>query len=249
MPDGGKIWIETKNETVEGSLNLGEERLKPGEYLTVSIKDTGVGMDEKTLSRIFEPFFSTKGKDKGVGLGLPVAWGIVKQHNGNIEVHSSPGKGSTFKLYFPVYEVHEKEEIKLTNNEGGKKETGSGETILIAEDEENIRELLSEVLEDLGYKVILARDGLEAIELFGIHRDIINLLILDIVMPKVSGYDVYRNIVSMNINIPTVFITGYTEEKLESKIKSNSTIDIVTKPFTPETIARKIRELLDRVKE
>lgn len=246
MPDGGKIWIETKNETIEGLLNLGEERLKPGEYLTVSIKDTGIGMDEATLSRIFEPFFSTKGKDKGVGLGLSVAWGIVKQHNGNIEVHSSPGKGSTFKLYFPVYE---KEEIKLKNNEGGKRKTGRGETILIAEDEEGIRELLKEILEDLGYKVILAKDGLEAIELLSTNRDSIDLLIVDIVMPKVGGYDVYKNIVSMNINIPTVFMTGYTEEKLEGKIKSNSTIDIVTKPFTPETIASKVREILDRMKK
>ncbi len=246
MPDGGKIWIETKNEIVEGPLSLEEETLKPGEYFTVSIKDTGIGMDEATISRIFEPFFSTKGKDKGVGLGLSVAWGIIKQHNGNIEVYSSPGKGSTFKIYLPVYE---KEEIKLENDEGRKRKSGGWETILIAEDEEGIRELLKEVFEDLGYKVILARDGLEAIELFRINRDIINLLILDIVMPKVGGYDVYKNILSMNINIPTIFMTGYSEEKLEGKIKDTITIDIVTKPFTPEIMVRKVREILDRVKK
>jgi PAS domain S-box-containing protein len=243
MPDGGKIYIETKNEILESPLNIGEESLKPGEYFTVSIKDTGIGMDEATLSRIFEPFFSTKGRSKGVGLGLSVAWGIIKQHNGNIEVYSSPGKGSTFKIYLPV---HEGEETRSENREEERRKLKGKETILIAEDEEAIRELLKEVLEDLGYKVILARDGLEAIELLEINKEVLDLLILDLVMPKMGGYEVYKKMISKNLNFPVIFMTGYTEEKFDENFDKERNVEIISKPFTPDFITKKVREILDR---
>lgn len=245
MPDGGTLWIETGNEVVAKSFPK-EERIKPGEYVTISIKDTGIGMDEEILSRIFEPFYSTKGKDKGLGLGLAVAWGIIKQHDGNIEVFSSPGKGSTFKISLPVYQnVEEKVEIR----EESKIEIKGKETILIAEDEEGIRELLNEILVKYGYKVILAKDGLEAIELFETYKDKIDLLILDIVMPKVGGYEVYKSISYSKKDIPTIFMTGYSEERFEDKIKNNELVSLVTKPFTPESILQKVREMIDKSKK
>lgn len=243
MPNGGILSIETRNELIKDSFPEEGHQLRPGEYFTISINDTGIGIDEANLSKIFEPFFSTKGRDKGVGLGLSVAWGIIKQHDGHIEVSSSPGKGSTFKIYLPVYK---KEEIKVEVKEENKKIHYGRETILVAEDEEGIRELLKEILGNAGYKVILAKDGVEALELFEINKSIIDLLIFDIVMPKLGGFEVYKNILSRNLPPPTIFITGYTEENIESQIGSKNLVEKVTKPFTPDSILQKVREFLDR---
>lgn len=242
MPKGGKLFIETANECLEEPKG---EDLKPGEYVTISVEDTGVGMDEKTLSRIFEPFFTTKEKGRGTGLGLSVVWGIVKQHDGHIEVWSAPGKGTKFKIYLPVYKVEEGKTEEAKGEVDIDKFRGN-ETILIAEDQEEIIALLKETLENLGYKVILAKDGLEAIELFEKNKNAVNLLILDVVMPKIDGYEVYESILSHNPKIPVIFMSGYSEENVEEKIKDKSFVSMIAKPFTPGLILQKIREMLDK---
>ncbi len=247
MSDGGTLSIETGNELIKDFPSKEEHQLKPGEYVTIMIKDTGTGMDEITLSRIFEPFFSTKGKEKGAGLGLSVAWGIIKQHDGHIEVWSSPGKGSIFKIYLPIYEREEGEKAEFKEN--NEKLKHGKEAILIAEDEEGIRELLKEGLENLGYKVILARDGYEAMKLFETNKGFIDLLILDIIMPGVGGYELYKKFSLQFSNIPTIFITGYSDEKLDEKLTNEKLVTVFSKPFSLDSIVHKVREILDRFKK
>ncbi len=243
MPEGGTLTIETKNEIIRETLSDPKKALKPGEYLTLTFKDNGIGMNEEIISKIFEPFFTTKPKGRGTGLGLSVVWGIIKQHDGHIEVWSEPNKGSMFKIYFPIFEVVEKESKSFDNE---KTIRGGNECILIAEDEEEIRELLRQILEKLGYRVILAKDGAEAIKLFEKNKDRVNLLILDVVMPKISGYDVYNKISSKFPEIQVIFITGYSEEALKEKITNLSKTVVIPKPFTPDIILNKVRNILDQ---
>ncbi len=241
MPRGGLLTIET--ELVE----LDKEYMKthaveaPGIYARISVTDTGIGMDEKTRERIFEPFFTTKEMGRGTGLGLAIVYGIIKQHNGYINVYSEPGKGTTFRIYIPLIkpEFKEAESIVLPAPKGGT------ETILTAEDDAEVRRLTKEVLENFGYKIIEAVNGADAINKFIENKDRIQLLLFDLIMPKKNGKEAYEEIRKVMPDIKVLFTSGYTADIIHEKGILEEGINFIPKPVSPDDLLRKIREVLD----
>jgi PAS domain S-box-containing protein len=251
MPGGGNLTIETRNVELEEAYQREHPYAKPGRYVQISVSDTGVGMDTETKERIFEPFFTTKETGKGTGLGLSMVYGIIKQHGGLIEVESELGRGATFHIYLPVDEKAVKEEAQevLPPLRGGT------ETILVAEDEEALRALTRTVLEELGYTVLLAKDGAEAVEVYEANSEKIALLLFDIVMPRMGGREAYERISSPNDPVPVIFMTGYSAEIVQYEfVKQNKFIEeagaaLMQKPYTVETLGRKVRETLDGMRK
>ncbi len=241
MPEGGLLTIES------GLVELDEEYLKthacgrPGKYALISVADTGSGMDEKTRERIFEPFFTTKEPGKGTGLGLSIVYGIIKQHNGHINVYSELCKGTTFKIYLPLIrsKVAETQPITLSSLEGGT------ETILVAEDDKEVRKLSKDVLECFGYKVIETGDGEDTINRFKENEDKIQLLILDVIMPKKNGREVYEEIRKIRPDIKVLFMSGYTADIINSKGILEKGANFISKPVSSHEFLRKVREVLD----
>jgi polar amino acid transport system substrate-binding protein len=201
-------------------------------------------MDEATRSRIFEPFFTTKEQGRGTGLGLAMVYGIVKQHNGYISVHSSPGKGTTFRMYVPLISVRSVGEETQALHPPARSREGK-ETILVAEDDAALRKLSTVVLTASGYKVITAEDGDDAVEKFRSHKGEIRLLILDMVMPKKSGKDVYQEITRMTPRIKAIFVSGYTADKVRSDDLVEGT-EFILKPVSPRDLLKRVRDVLDR---
>jgi CheY-like chemotaxis protein len=242
MPDGGSLTVET--EIVE----LDEEYIKthgygePGMYALISVTDTGAGIDEKTKERIFEPFFTTKEVGKGTGLGLAMVYGIIKQHNGYINVYSEVGKGTTFKIYLPLI----KTEVKDKKPEVRPSSIGGTETILLAEDDADVRKFTKHILEEFGYKVIDAENGEDAINKFMENRDKIEILILDIVMPKKNGREVYEEIKKVKPEIKALFMSGYTANVIHEQGILEEGLNFVLKPISPTVLLRKIREVLEK---
>lgn len=241
MPRGGVLTLQASNVTLDETFCHRHPFIPVGDYVQISVIDTGMGMDETTRSRMFEPFFTTR--EKGSGLGLSVVYGIVKQHNGHILVESQLGKGSRFDLYFPTHrDAFVQEAMEVLSEEIPK----GTETILVAEDEHEIRELLKAFLERLGYQVITACDGEEAIEFFSAHRDRIDLAILDAVMPKLNGPQVYERIVSSSPDLPCLFLSGYSEEVVSRYFDQSLSIPILHKPVTLRNLGIKVRDILDQ---
>jgi PAS domain S-box-containing protein len=244
MPRGGRLIIETRNVSLDEHYCRQYPTCEPGDYVQVLVSDTGTGMDQETLDRIFEPFFTTKDVDKGTGLGLSLVYGIVKQHRGHINVYSEPGKGTTFKFYIPVAS-ESSEEIHRSLHPAV---TGGSETILVADDEKALRNLSSDVLEALGYNVITAQNGDEALEIFEQRSNSIDLLLLDVVMPGTGGIEAYRKIIALGSDVPVIFMTGYSSEVLDSSKAGMVDIDllpIIQKPYTLDALGRIVRETLD----
>lgn len=238
IPDSGKIVIETYTRYIDQEYSDFHLDAKPGEYVVLSVTDTGVGISKDIINRIFEPFFTTK--EHGTGLGLSIVYGIVKQHGGFINVYSEVGQGTTFRIYLPAVYEEEKEEFE----KGEKVEIrGGNETILLAEDEERLRSTVADILQSLGYKVYSVANGLEAVELFREKADEIDLVLLDIVMPILSGYDAMREIVKIKPSVKIIFATGYSLNGLNLNLEG---FDIIQKPYSYESIAIKVREVLDR---
>ncbi|OPX98529.1 MAG: Blue-light-activated protein [Syntrophorhabdus sp. PtaB.Bin006] len=240
MPKGGTLTIETN--TVE----IGREFIrihgfgKPGRYVQIKVSDTGMGMDEATQENIFDPFFTTKEVGKGTGLGLATVYGIVKQHNGYITVHSKLNHGSSFHIYLPEARVTVDQEQQQTVSV-----KRGNEKILVAEDNEEVRHFMREVLQQYGYKVIEAIDGENAIERFKHHRGI-GLIIVDSVMPKKNGREVYEEIRKLQPYIKTLFTSGYTKDIVLDKGIEDGKFDFIAKPLSPTTLLQKVREILDR---
>jgi CheY-like chemotaxis protein len=211
------------------------------------VSDTGGGMREEIQARIFEPFFTTKEVNKGTGLGLSMAYGIIKQHEGHINVYSEIGNGTTFKVFLPAVDVVVEEEKK-----GLKPVVLSGiETILVAEDEEALRHLSKDILETLGYEVLMAKNGKEAIEMYIENRDRIKVLVFDIVMPLTGGAEAYEQIRAAGGNVPVVFMTGYGSEVMYDRIAEqgkeidHSMMKIIQKPYSLDGLGRAVRDVLD----
>ncbi len=252
MPNGGRLLIKTGQIELDESYCRKYPYMKPGTYVQIIVSDTGVGMDDSTKAHLFEPFFTTKEVGKGTGLGLSIAYGIVKQHEGNINVYSEPQHGSTFKVFLPVNDgLIEQEKAQLQDEI-----SGGRETILIAEDEEILRILAAEILESLGYKVLLANNGTEAIEIFANNQREINLLLFDVVMPSKGGPEAFEEICSIAADVPPViFMTGYSSEIIENSFVSykntgkNRTKIIIQKPYSVDGLGRKVREVLDSIGE
>jgi PAS domain S-box-containing protein len=244
MPQGGKLIFQTESAILDDAYCQRFPDSKPGNYALLSITDTGHGMNEEILSQIFEPFFTTKEKGKGTGLGLSTAQGIIKKCGGYIEVQSTPGLGSTFKLYLPC--VEESAELFKPEISTACDILPSGnDTILIAEDDTRIRELICEVLRQSGYTVLEARNGKEALALANKYPHPIHLLLSDVVMPQLSGPDLAKQLSVLRPDIKVLFISGYTDGELASYRNTSHSIPLLQKPFLPETLARRIRELLD----
>lgn len=243
MSEGGTLLIETNNVEIDETYKHNHPYAQTGKYVQITVSDTGTGMDAETRTRIFEPFFTTKEVGKGTGLGLSTVYGIVKQHEGLVEVYSELGRGTTFKIYLPVEENSADEESGIAQAPI----RGGDETILIAEDEDALRELATHILEDLGYSVITAKDGQEAVELYKEHNGKIDLIMLDMVMPRMGGYDTYEQMCKLQNNPPVIFMTGYSLEMLQNRFneKKEITDPLIQKPYNIEMLSRKVREVLD----
>lgn len=243
MPNGGQLLIETHNVEMDETYTQRHEYAHPGKYVAMSVSDTGMGMDAATITRIFEPFFTTKELGKGTGLGLATAYGIVKQHEGMIEVYSEAGKGATFHVYLPVSSGAAQGRAERPADDAVR---GGTETILVAEDHAGNLEMVDEMLRRLGYRVILAKDGEEAVEQFRKHQGEIAMALLDVVMPRMGGPEVYEKIRGMRPGLPVIFSSGYSQEsaRLASLVVQGAVL--LQKPYEPRILARKVRELLDR---
>lgn len=243
MPEGGKLCISAYEAFIDNSFKKTCGHGKPRHYGVISVSDNGIGMDKKTKERVFEPFFTTKEVGKGTGLGLATAYGIIEQHNGHITVDTSPGQGATFNIYIPLNTTPiqhiEHKELTLSLRKGC-------ETILIVEDDEEVRRLYRTILEEYGYTIIEAKDGLDAIDRFTIHKDAISLVILDVVLPKKNGKEVYENIKKIEPSVQVLFMSGYTADIVNSKGIVSEGVDFIAKPVKTETLIWKIRKLLDK---
>jgi PAS domain S-box-containing protein len=244
MPEGGELIIQTSVADMDEEYIRVHGYGKEGIYALISVTDTGIGMDEITKGKIFDPFFTTKEVGKGTGLGLAIVYGIIKQHNGYINVYSEPKRGTTFRIYLPLTEAI-KEEAVHAKEEEAKKIEGT-ETVLIAEDEGHVRKFTKETLERFGYKVIEAADGDEAIEKFKENEDKIQLLILDVVMPKRSGREVYYEISKIRPDIKVIFVSGYPADVIHEKGVLEESFNFVPKPIPPTRLLELIREVLNK---
>lgn len=241
MPGGGRLVISVLPKTMDHHFIRTHGYGKQGGYAVLSVEDTGTGMDEKTIKKIFDPFFTTKEVGKGTGLGLAIVYGIVKQHNGYIDVNSEPGKGTTFNIYLPlVHRTVEEEKLSPLAVKGG------SETILVAEDKLEVRKLTREVLENGGYCVIEAPDGEGAVKAFLEHMDQVDLLLLDVVMPKMNGKEVYDRLKEVRPHLKVLFMSGYTSDILLRKGVYDASSDYIAKPVPPLELLAKVREVLDR---
>ena len=242
MPDAGDIYLETSNVVFSRSYAKPQE-VKQGNYVRISITDTGIGMDEETASRVFDPFFTTTGRERGTGLGLASAYGIVKNHGGMIHVYSEVGQGSTFNIYLPAVDA-KPEQISFYDEEEVKH--GREEVILLVDDEKVILDVGEELLNALGYKVFLASGGNEAIEIYKENKDKIDLVILDMVMPGMSGGETYKVLKSINPNINAMLSSGYNIRGEAADIMKHRVNDFIQKPFTMTKLSHKIRNILEK---
>jgi len=243
MPDGGSLIVRTEVTNIDRDFVRAHGYGEPGKYALISVSDTGIGMDEETRKRVFEPFFTTKEVGKGTGLGLATAYGIVHQHNGYIEVYSEPGEGTTFRIYLPIIDT---KIIEEEVEEGHTLPPLGTETVLLAEDEPQVRESMKSLLERNGYRVIEAEDGNSALEKYIIHEADIDVLISDVIMPKRNGKEVYDIISRTRPEMKTIFISGYTADIVELK-GIPDTCTLMTKPFSPHLFLKTLRNTLDGV--
>jgi PAS domain S-box-containing protein len=243
MPRGGRLDIALRDVVVEPSAN-DPAALRPGRYARLEISDNGMGMDADTLDRVFEPFFSTKEKGKGTGLGLATVYGIVKQSGGHISVKSAPGQGTAFRIWLPEVEA-EVAPTSAPTPTGAEAPQGS-ETILLVEDEEAVRSLLHEVLSGSGYRVLVAASGAEALRISRAHSGALDLLLTDVVMPGMGGREVATLLGAERPGLRVLFASGYTAEAIARQGVLEPGTDLIHKPFTPDALLHRVRERLDR---
>ncbi len=240
MPRGGKLTIRIDRAAANSHFMTTNKNVDLSDHALIEISDTGIGMDKKTIEKIFEPFFTTKELGRGTGLGLSIVYGIIEQHNGYIDVRSQPGEGSVFSVYLPIVWLEPENENDASQIVGGI------ETVLIAEDNKELCQLSMKVLRDHGYSVLAATDGLAAVEMFRQHRGEIALIILDVVMPKMNGKEAYEAIRKIDPAVRVIFTSGYTDDIVIERGVENEQYDFLGKPLTPDTLLKKIREVLDR---
>jgi PAS domain S-box-containing protein len=240
MPSGGKLSIQTQNILVDESHRRGQTFIRPGTYVMLSVSDTGMGMDKETQSRIFEPFFTTKEKGKGTGLGLSTVYGIVKQSGGYVMVQSEKGRGTAFHIYLPrVDAVAEKHAAPVTHAA-----VGGTETVLLVEDEESVRQLVRETLVAKGYHVLEAENGEAGMAAAAQHKGKIDLVITDVVMPGMGGRELVKQLAQTRPETKVLYLSGYTEDAIISEGTIDTGTAFLQKPFTLQTLAKKVREVL-----
>lgn len=243
MPHGGKLTIETANVELDENYAQTHAGVTPGRYVMLAVSDTGVGMTPEVKEKIFEPFFTTKEMGKGTGLGLSVVYGIVKQSGGNIWVYSEPGQGTTFKVYLPRLD----EAVEELREKAAKEEIPRGsETILVVEDEEPVRKLAVRVLQGQGYRVLNASQGDDALLICKQHQGPIHMMVTDIVMPGMSGLELAKCLESFNREIKVLYMSGYADNAIVPHGMVERGINYIQKPFTPDILMRKVREVLNK---
>jgi len=244
MPNGGRLTIETSNVTLDENYARTHAPVEPGEYIMLAISDTGTGIDPETQLHIFEPFFTTKGT-KGTGLGLSTVYGIVKQSGGYIWVSSELGKGTSFKIFLPrVVEIGEAAVVQPAVADGARRKNGM-ETILLVEDEDNLRRLARQFLENQGYNVLEGADGAVAVQICTAHQGPIHLLLTDVIMPGMNGRELAQRITSVRPDIKVLYMSGYTENAISHNGLLDAGITLLQKPFTLPALKAKVREVLD----
>lgn len=240
MPDGGKILLRTQNIQVNKKDAESLVGIQPGWFVQLSVADRGMGMDEQTQARVFEPFFTTKEPGKGTGLGLPVVHGIIAQHHGFITIESQKGRGTTFNLSFPVadHAAVQAEAEEVNSAQGGT------ETILLVEDDPDAGALMVQALQSDGYTVLLAKDGVDGLELFKQHAASIALVITDLIMPKMKGRELYDHIRRLSPTVSFLFVSGYRADQLHQDLVMEKGVRFLEKPFDRDKLAATIRKIL-----
>ena len=244
MPEGGSLELCTRVANIDEGKKQGGSTSKPGNYSVITVTDSGAGMDAETVERIFEPFFTTKESGKGTGLGLAMAFGIIQQHNGHIEVQSTPDKGTTFSIFLPLVESAPIETRKDVA-ESMSLLCGAG-TILVAEDDEHILELFQSTLKHAGYKVVTARNGQEALEQFALFGEEIRLIVMDVVMPVKSGLKAYEEISAIRPEMKCLFCSGYALDKISLQYMHSDSVAVMRKPVDVKLFLRKVHQLINR---
>jgi len=244
MQKGGLLTIGTGFQSVETPIGHDLGSVGPGRYAVMTVSDTGSGMDKETCKKIFEPFYTTKEIGKGTGLGMSIVYGIVKQHNGFIDVYSEPGHGTTFRIYLPIHEVGQPAQEETCAQAA--QPHGGTETILLAEDDVDVRNLVVTVLTKFGYDVIQAVDGQDVIDKFVRHRDRIAMILMDMIMPKKNGKEAYDEIVLLEPGVKVLYSSGYTADFILDRGVTEEGIELIMKPVQPMELLRKVREILDR---
>jgi signal transduction histidine kinase len=245
LSTGGRLLIETQNVEIEEDYHRVHAYARPGRFVLLRVSDTGTGMDAATLEHIFEPFFTTKEIGKGTGLGLATVYGIVKQHKGFIDADSAPGQGSVFRVYLPAGAGLG----KAPEDRADDTLRSGHENILVAEDNEGLRNVAKEILETLGYQVVLAKDGAEAVRIFENIHERIDLVFMDVVMPGLNGPEAYAQMCSVKPNVPVLFTTGYATEAHLVPTRLSVPVSILDKPYGMKALGQKLRAILDRKSE
>jgi CheY-like chemotaxis protein len=243
MPHVGKLVVETKNFVMDEAYAREHPPAKPGQYVLLTVSDTGHGMDAETQSHIFEPFYTTKEQGKGTGLGLATVYGIVKQSSGFIWVYSEPGRGTTFEVYLP--RVDESFESTQPSKHAVAAIRGT-ETLLLAEDEEAVRELVAGFLRQNGYTVLEAKNGVEALLLAEQQDSTIHLLLTDLMMPKMGGWELAERLLAQRPELKVLYVSGYSEYAANQRAPKDWRGAFVQKPFSMDMLGRKVREVLEK---
>ena len=242
MPQGGRVGIETKGLRLDEGDARAHPPARPGEYVMLAVSDAGRGMDKQTLSRVFEPFFTAKPQGQGTGLGLSTVYGIVQQCGGHIAVYSEPGEGSTFEVYLPKAEgAHEPTDERPVTTDA----LQGAETILLVEDEEAIRRLAQLVLRRSGYAVLTAADGVEGLAVSQQHDGPIDLLLTDVILPKMNGRKLAERIGPDRPTMKVLYMSGYADDVMSQQERIDLSVDFIRKPYTPVSLAREVRRVLD----
>jgi signal transduction histidine kinase/ActR/RegA family two-component response regulator len=242
MPTGGILTIAISTVIVHEHSIHRQAVEKPGAYAFVTVSDTGIGVEERIKQKIFEPFFTTKETGKGTGLGLSIVYGIVKQHNGFINMHSEQGKGTIFRIYLPLISARS----DLAEVRNGTLPKGGTETILVAEDDAEVRKLIKLILSGSGYNVIEAEDGQDALSFLSRHHAKIDLLLLDVIMPKKNGKEVYDTVKNSDPHLKAIFMSGYTADIIDKKGIDAENLNFISKPILPAELLSMVRDVLDR---
>lgn len=245
MPSGGQLKIETTAITLDQPLTNRFLNLEPGEYIRLRVTDSGSGITDKVLNRIFEPFYTTKDKGKGTGLGLSMAYSLVEQSGGQIDVASRPDEGTRFDLYLPIANARPEDSLSETSPAPGPRSKNGNEIILLVEDEDVVRDLARCVLSDHGYDVLEARQGEEALALSELHAGPIHLLLTDVVMPKMSGPELAQILQALRPDMPVLYVSGHNDDTVLRYGMQEQQIHYLQKPFTPNSLIAKIRQVLN----
>jgi CheY-like chemotaxis protein len=244
MPQGGRLEIETASITIRGEHNGAHPGVAPADYVTVTVRDTGIGMTSQIVSKIFEPFFTTKDSGKGTGLGLSTVYGIIRQGGGEIRVESQPGQGSVFTVYLPQVDTAPLPSEPPPSEE----ELRGDETILLVEDSDTVRKLVRRYFQNHGYNVLDAPSGIDALQRASDFGGRIDLLVTDVVMPRMDGHELAQVLGRMQPEIKILFMSGFSEDTLSRHGVRASDIDLVQKPFSPPTLLREVRRVLSDAK-